>query len=199
MARSYRSRCLRPSCIVSLLEATFLIHSELGLATHYINADSIPSVVHEITQLSDPTFAQISAIISASSPPPSASESNSKKNPDGHTAIKGDIRRFLDKTFKHDNVNAIYEGLQNAESDESLSAEVKAWAKEQKAHMDMRSPTGMAVALEGYRRAVGAKRLDVVLQGGEWLLSSKHDSADLCRYVNGDWLRCKLSSFPLGR
>jgi len=77
------------------------------------------------------------------------------------------VRKFLDKTFKHDNVNAIYQGLEKAEADESLSAEVKAWAKEQKAFMDVRSPTGMAVALEGYRRAAGAKRLDVVLQGGE--------------------------------
>jgi len=144
-----------------------LTFSELGLATHYIHPDSISSVLHEITQLSDPNFAQISAIISASSPPPSVSESNSKKNPDGHTAIKGDIRKFLDKTFKHDSVNAIYEGLEKAETDESLSTEVKTWAKEQKAFMDMRSPTGMAVALEGYRRAIGAKRLDVVLHGGK--------------------------------
>ena len=43
---------------------------------------------------------------------------------------------------------------------------VRDWASEQKKIMDQRSPTGMAVAMEGYLRALQAKRLDVTLENG---------------------------------
>ena len=65
----------------------------------------------------------------------------------------------------------IYDALSAAQSNEKLSAQVKHWAGEQQILLEHRSPTGMAVALEGYRRAQKAKRLDVVLDNGEYLVA----------------------------
>ena len=124
--------------------------------------------MHEITQLDNPSEHHISQVVSSfSPPPPSSSELSSKKNPDGHTAITPEIRRFLDWAFSRKSVQEIYERLENTETDEKSTEAVKAWAKEQKTIMDARSPTGMAVALEGYRRARHSKRLDDVLHNGE--------------------------------
>lgn len=150
------------------IHSLWLTCSELGLATHYITPESIPHVVHEISQLSNPSEQHISEIVSSfSPPPPSSSELSSKKNPDGHTAITGDIRRHLDWAFSRKSVSEIYESLKKTETDEKASEAVKAWAQEQRTIMDARSPTGMAVALEGYRRARHSKRLDDVLHNGK--------------------------------
>lgn len=122
----------------------------------------------EVAQLSNSNLASISSVIAASSASPAIAGSvNSKSNPDGSSPIKGDIRVFLDQTFKLKSIQAIYEKLESAQNDASLSEEVKAWAKEQQKLMDLRSPTGMAVALEGYRRARQIKRLDVTLRNGK--------------------------------
>lgn len=152
-----------------------LTRSELGLATHYVEPDALQLLIGEVAQLSNPTITSISSIISASTPStPSASSINSKSNPDGTSVIKGEIREFLDKTFRSKSVKEIYEKLQSAESNQVLSEEVRAWAKEQREYMDARSPTGMAVALEGYRRARSVKRLDVTLKNGQYF--------DTCRF-----------------
>lgn len=147
---------------------SLLIVSELGLATHYAQSESLQRLVGEISQLPYPTFTSLSGLLSSHSPPTvQPTDINSKSNPNGTTVIKGDIRDFLDRTFRLKSIKQIYEKLQKAENDESLSSEVKVWAKEQQGYMDARSPTGMAVALEGYRRARQAKRLDITLKNGQ--------------------------------
>jgi 3-hydroxyisobutyryl-CoA hydrolase len=57
----------------------------------------------------------------------------------------------------------VYQALENGENDESLSADVRAWAKEQKATLDAKSPSGMAVALTAFKKAREGKRLDKTL------------------------------------
>ena len=144
------------------------LDSELGIATHYVHPSIIPDILLQITQLDNPTLSQISSIVSSFAPPtPSSSgPTSTKATPDGPSLITGEIRDFLDKTFSLADLKRIYQALSKAAEDEALSEGVRTWAKEQKAIMDLRSPTGMAVALEGYRKAKKAQRLDVALRNG---------------------------------
>ncbi|ORX36633.1 putative 3-hydroxyisobutyryl-CoA hydrolase [Kockovaella imperatae] len=138
---------------------------ELGLATHYVSESALDSIVQEIQQLSNPNLTQVSNIIAnhTSPVPPRSAALSSKESRDGHSPIKGEIMAFLDRAFDCETIKEIYEKLDRASNDFELSEEVRAWAREQKTIMDARSPTGMAVALEGYRMAKNAKRLDVTL------------------------------------
>lgn len=53
--------------------------------------------------------------------------------------------------------------MEEGEKDEALSEDVRAWAKEQKATLDAKSPSGMAVALTAFKKARQSKRLDKTL------------------------------------
>jgi 3-hydroxyisobutyryl-CoA hydrolase len=139
--------------------------SELGLVTHYISEAKVEDVLRALHSLEQPDYQSISTTITSAAP----------QSPDssGGSVVKGDIRRFLDKAFGKATLKEVYQTLAGAEQDESLSADVKKWAKEQQDFMDQRSPTGMAVAFESFRRAKKTKKLDEVLKNGE---SSGYDS-----------------------
>lgn len=132
--------------------------------------NALPDVLSQLSELpredaADPTLRQISTIVSAYHPAePSDSAPSSRATPDGHTPITGEIRQFLDKAFGRRSIAEVYTALEDGIADDSLSADVRAWAGIQKKHMDERSPTGMAVALEGYNRARKAQRLEDVLR-----------------------------------
>jgi 3-hydroxyisobutyryl-CoA hydrolase len=151
------------------IDARLMTCSELGIATHYVNNQYISEIHNQLSQLSTPTLPKISNIVSSfSGPAPTSDGVSSKETPDAHSPITGSIRQFLDKTFSKDSINKIYESLDKAsKGEDGVSEDVKSWAEKQKSLMDMRSPTGMAVALEGYRRAKKSQRLDVTLQNGQ--------------------------------
>jgi 3-hydroxyisobutyryl-CoA hydrolase len=130
------------------------------LATHYVSASSISDIVRQIGEHPTPSTRNISALIASYAPPPS-SEVNSKSNPDGTTVITGEIRKFLDATFSKSSLTEVYRGLEKGEKHESK--QVQEWAKEQKAVLDAKSPSGMAVALSAFRKAREAQRLDQTL------------------------------------
>ncbi|OXG36783.1 3-hydroxyisobutyryl-CoA hydrolase [Cryptococcus neoformans] len=137
---------------------------ELGIATHYVTENNVSDIVYQITQHPSPTPANISSLISAYTAPASTTnEASSKSSPDGHTPIKGEIRKFLDKTFNKKSIQEIYAALDKSQSDDKLSSDVKEWAAQQKLQMEARSPTGMAVALQNYRKARETRRLDRTL------------------------------------
>ncbi|WVW83953.1 hypothetical protein I302_105976 [Kwoniella bestiolae CBS 10118] len=139
---------------------------ELGIATHYVTPNLLPTIINEITSLDSPTSSQISSIVSSYTSTPSSSSldgESSKTNPDGRTPIRGEIREFLDKTFSLRSISEIDKALTKAQSDESLSEETKKWAKAQQDILAQRSPTSTAVALTGYRKAKEARRLDRTL------------------------------------
>lgn len=145
--------------------------SELGIATHYVTPNALPDMLTQLSELprgdtADPTLRQISTIVSAYHPPaPSADAGpSSKSSPDDHTPITGEIRQFLDKAFGLRTVPEVYAALEAGVNDQQLSQAVRDWAAVQKEHMETRSPTGMAVALEGYNRARKAQRLEEVLR-----------------------------------
>lgn len=145
-----------------------LTTSDLGIATHYVPHSSIPDIVRQISEHPSPTLSNLSALIASYSPPlPSSSNSgpSSKSNPDGHSPITGEIRTFLDYAFSHDSIYEIYKTLKETAANEQLSEALRKWAGEQKDTLDAKSPTGMAVALESYKRAKAAKRLDQALLG----------------------------------
>ena len=121
--------------------------------------------MRDLAALSSPTLSNISSLI-ASHTAPQAEGTGGKENRDGASPLTPAIRKFLDQTFSLDSVAAIRSALDKAQSSDKLGEEVKAWAKEQAQFMDARSPTGMAVALEGYTRAKKSKRLDQVLKNG---------------------------------
>ena len=73
---------------------------------------------------------------------------------------------FLDHAFGQSSIQEVYAELEKAENDYEVKDDIRAWAGEQKKIMHARSPTGMAVALEGYQQAKQAKRLDVTLENG---------------------------------
>lgn len=138
---------------------------ELGLATHYVEPDAIPAMVEALSQLENPTLEQISNIVASFHvAAPEGAEVSSKNSREGPSPITGEIRTFLDKTFGLASIQEIYAALQAAQEDSSLSQEVKDWAKAQKAIMDHRSPTGMAVALENFKLARKAQRLSTALE-----------------------------------
>lgn len=129
---------------------------------------SLPDLIRQITHHPDPTPLNLSKLVSSYNLPPSKSSSpSSKANPDGVSPITTEVRQFLNYAFDAKTVPEIYERL-SAAADRSgeLSEEVMAWAAQQKKHMEEKSPTGMAVALEGYRLASQSKRLDAALQNG---------------------------------
>lgn len=130
------------------------------MATHYVTPASIPDIIRQISEHPTPDTKNISGLISSYAPPPS-SETNSKANPDGSTVITGEIRRFLDATFSKSSLTEVYQALERGEKHES--ADVQNWAKEQKAVMDAKSPSGMAVALLAFKKAREAQRLDRTL------------------------------------
>ena len=123
-------------------------------------------VVPQIAQLPEPTLGNVARLIAAyqAPAPESSAAPSSKASPDGPSPITGEVRRFLDSTFSLQEVSEIYAALTTAIESAETSEAVKSWAQEQKKIMDMRSPTGMAVALEGYRQARKSKRLDKTLQ-----------------------------------
>jgi 3-hydroxyisobutyryl-CoA hydrolase len=132
-----------------------------------VSASQVEDVLLQITQLDNPTLPQLSSIISSFNPAPPADKLvSSKANRDGHSRITGEIRLFLDQVFGQDSLQAIHKSLTDAVDDPKLSKNVKSWAAEQKEHMDLRSPTGMAVALEGWKRARLSHRLDATLLNG---------------------------------
>jgi 3-hydroxyisobutyryl-CoA hydrolase len=137
-----------------------LTSSELGLATHYVSAESISDIIRQISEHSSPSNRNISVLIASYAPPPS-SEVNSKKNPDGTTIITGEIRKFLDETFSKSSLTEVYKALEKGENHKSQ--EVREWAKEQKDVLDAKSPSGMAVALAAFKKAREAQRLDQTL------------------------------------
>ncbi|WVQ85888.1 hypothetical protein IAT38_008056 [Cryptococcus sp. DSM 104549] len=134
---------------------------ELGLATDYIQPNAIPTLIDDISSLPSPTLPFISSLIPAP-PPPSSSALSSKANPDGSTHIRGAVREFIDATFSLGTIPEILTALRRAEEDPDVSKDVRRFAKEQRETMETRGPTGMALALEGYRKARREKRLDRV-------------------------------------
>ncbi|WRT66410.1 uncharacterized protein IL334_003366 [Kwoniella shivajii] len=137
---------------------------DLGIATHYVTPNLLPTIINEITQLESPSHSQISTLISSYTATPSSnSEPSSKTSPDGPSPIKGEIRDFLDKTFGLKSISEIDAALTKAQKDDKLSEEVKTWAKTQQDLITQRSPTSTAVALAGYRKAKESRRLDRTL------------------------------------
>ncbi|WVQ80756.1 hypothetical protein IAT38_002861 [Cryptococcus sp. DSM 104549] len=137
---------------------------ELGIATHYVNPETIPQIIEQLAAHDTPSISTFASVVSSfTAAAPITSELSSKTAPDGRSPITGEIRQFLDKTFNKKSVQEIYAALEKAETEEGLSEGVKSWAKEQKAHMDARSPTGMAVALQSLIKAKKSKRLDRTL------------------------------------
>ncbi|KAL1411515.1 3-hydroxyisobutyryl-CoA hydrolase [Vanrija albida] len=138
---------------------------ELGLATHYVDPESLPSLLEALNQIEEPSFETISNLVSSYhvGPAPAGTAVSSKASREGPSPITGEIRAFLDKTFGLPSLQDIYAALKAAEGDSSLAAEVREWATAQRGILDERSPTGMAVALENFRLARKAKRLNEVL------------------------------------
>ncbi|BEJ15622.1 hypothetical protein CspHIS471_0502270 [Cutaneotrichosporon sp. HIS471] len=138
---------------------------ELGLATHYVEPDAIPSLVEALSQLENPTLEQLNNVVASYHvPAPEAAAVSSKGSREGPSPITGEIRTFLDKTFGLASIQEIYAALQAAQTDSALSQEIKDWAKAQKDIMDLRSPTGMAVALENFKVTRKAQSLKVALE-----------------------------------
>lgn len=177
MARDYWAKHLWAYRVVSLFHSLaydariiYTKHnSELGIATHYIAPSALSSIIRELSNHPNPTLANLSALISTYTSP-FADGPGSKQNPDGSAPLSPEVRKFLDETFALDNIAAIHAALGSAASNDK-SEDVRTWAGEQLKLIDARSPTGMAVALEGVRRAKAEKRLDVVLKNGMYHLS----------------------------
>lgn len=155
---------------------------ELGIATHYVAEESVQVIKERLAALESPTNEQVAAIVEEYHVPEGEGVS-SKKNPNGRSLIRGDIRHFLDETWSLPSLKAIYDRLVQAETDPKLSKEVQSWAGEQRKMMDTRGPTGMAVALENYRISAAAKRYattvenDILLSTG--FIGAERASQDL--------------------
>jgi 3-hydroxyisobutyryl-CoA hydrolase len=161
--------------------------SELGIATHYVAESSLPDLVRQITHHPKPTAENLSKLIASFSLPASTSSApSSKSNPDANSPVSLDIRQFLDNTFSAPSVREIHNRLVAAASNDGLSDEVKKWAEVQRGYLEEKSPTGMAVALEGYRLAKNSKRLDQALQNGTLRVFSVIPESKLTKFRHVD-------------
>ncbi len=129
---------------------------ELGLATHYVGKESLSGMIEAIKEVGEPTLESLASLLSNYSAPPPSNSSNevsSKETPDAPSGLVGPVRVLLDQAFSRKTVSEIQVVLQKAIDDGKTPENVKAWAAEQFKVMKGRSPTGMKVALEGFKRA----------------------------------------------
>lgn len=121
---------------------THLTGSEFGLATHYVPSRTIPSLMGNLAQYENPSFAQIDCAIE---------ELYSERQPDESSGkLTGAVRNALDSAFRHHSVEEIIDSL--AMLSNSRDIQVSGWAKQTLDTLDMRSPTSLKVALEAIRR-----------------------------------------------
>ncbi|KDQ61105.1 hypothetical protein JAAARDRAFT_32107 [Jaapia argillacea MUCL 33604] len=129
---------------------------ELGLATHYVPSARIPALLNAISALERGEWLSIDTTIEEHFA--ERDVSTERSNP-----LSGAVRVALDKSFGWGNVESILEELRSfAEKGLSLSSdpvakekevqEVKTWAQNTLAALEMRSPTALTVALEAVRR-----------------------------------------------
>lgn len=128
--------------ILTVLICSFFI-SELGLATHFVPSRRVPTILEQLASLEQTTPSVIDSIIE---------DHSQEREPDEPPpALTGTRRQVLDSVFRHNSVEEIFSGLQNViESHES--AEIRAWAQDTLAALQLRSPTSLKVALLALRR-----------------------------------------------
>jgi 3-hydroxyisobutyryl-CoA hydrolase len=115
--------------------------SELGLATHYIPARRIPSLLERLAALEAPTPRMIDTTIEELH-----YERESDEPP---MPLAGARRVALDSAFQHDRVEQIVKDLEElSKSSESMVSE---WAAQTLNSIHMRSPTSLKVALRAIR------------------------------------------------
>ncbi|OBZ69256.1 3-hydroxyisobutyryl-CoA hydrolase, mitochondrial [Grifola frondosa] len=126
---------------------------EHGLATHFIPSRRIPALLESLASLDDPTYSQIDELIE---------ECRSEREPEEPvTAFVGATRVALDSAFQHNTVEKIVGELQTV-STSSEHEEVRKWAKQTLAALELRSPTSLKVALAAIRRGKGRSLLDAL-------------------------------------
>lgn len=121
---------------------TYLVGSELGLATHYVPSRTIPSLMNRLAEYENPSLIQINGTIE---------ELHSERQPDEPSGkLMGAVRNALDSAFRHNSVEKILESLATLSS--SPDTRVSGWAKQTLETLHMRSPTSLKVALAAIRR-----------------------------------------------
>jgi 3-hydroxyisobutyryl-CoA hydrolase len=117
--------------------------SELGLATHYIPSRRIQSVVDALTSLDRVSMGAIDSIIE---------DCSQEREPGDRPCIfTGEKRVALDSCFGHDKVEDIMTDLKNVETSHQ-NPEIRTWAQETLAALELRSPTSLKVALIALRK-----------------------------------------------
>jgi 3-hydroxyisobutyryl-CoA hydrolase len=115
---------------------------EHGLATHYIPSRRIPQLLDSLAELNQPHTSLIDRTIEDLS-----CEREHDESPSPFTGAK---RIALDTAFRHSTVEAIFKELENLSGIDN--EEVKKWAADTLATLQLRSPTSLKVALEAVRR-----------------------------------------------
>lgn len=119
-----------------------MLHSEHGLATHFIPSRRVAILLDRLKALETPTLDVINRTIEELS---SEREHNEASSP-----LVGDIRVALDSAFRHSSVELIIQDLN--EFAERPDAVVSGWAKQTLETLHMRSPTSLKVTLRAIRR-----------------------------------------------
>ncbi|KAJ8700053.1 3-hydroxyisobutyryl-CoA hydrolase [Pleurotus ostreatus] len=115
---------------------------ESGLATHYIPSRRVPVLLQRLEALESPSHDAINNVIEELSEERQPNESLPR--------LSGNVRSALDSAFGHNKVEDIMKDLEAFSMDGNT--EIRAWAEETLAAMNMRSPTSLKVALEAIRK-----------------------------------------------
>ena len=117
--------------------------SELGLATHYIPSRRIPGLIEKLAAFDRVSFEAIDSTIE---------ECSQERMPDEPPCIfTGEKRAVLDSCFGHDKVEDIISDLRQVEASHA-NPEIRTWATETLAALELRSPTSLKVALVALRK-----------------------------------------------
>lgn len=112
------------------------------MATHYIPSRRVPVLLQRLEALESPSHDAINNVIEELSEERQPNESLPR--------LSGNVRSALDSAFAHNKVEDIMKDLEAFSMDGNT--EIRAWAEETLAVMNMRSPTSLKVALEAIRK-----------------------------------------------
>ena len=128
-----------------------------GVATHYIHSSSLSDLTARLAELQFKDYDSLQTrldIINATIAEydtglPNMDKIMNLQNGDSHILMTGEIRKAIDRCFRHDSIEAILESLEeeNQEYRNRAAGSVGLWADETLNTLSERSPTSLRVAL----------------------------------------------------
>ena len=120
-----------------------------GVATHYIDSSSLSSLTARLGELEFKDYEDMHTRLAQIHD--TIAEYDSGLPHDEPILLAGGLRKAIDRCFGHDSVEQIISSLEEEESDQKNSPEIREWATSTLKTLAERSPTSLKVALMASR------------------------------------------------